>query len=270
MNVQERNNVQVAGSGPATLFFAHGFGCDQSMWRLMAPAYARRFRTVRFDLVGAGGSDLSAYDPQKYSTLQGYADDVLDIIGQFAQGPAIFIGHSVSAMIGMLADLKAPGLIAAHAMIGPSPCYINQGDYFGGFERNDLDALLDTMSRNYLAWAGTIAPAIMGAPDKPELGAELTESFCRTCPDIARQFARLIFLSDHRAQLPRLSAPALILQCSDDIIAPLAVGHYMHRVMPGSTLSIIENVGHCPHMSQPDKTAEMLDAFLRTQGLGQA
>ena len=267
MNVERRHHVQVAGSGPATIFFAHGFGCDQTMWRLVQPAYAGRFRTVTFDLVGAGQSDLLAYDPQKYSSLQGHADDVVELIRQFGQGPVIFVGHSVSAMIGLLADLKAPGRIAAQVMISPSPCHVNDGDYTGGLERQDIDALLGTMEHNYLAWSSTMAPVIMGAPDRPELGAELTGSFCRTDPDIARQLARVTFLSDHRAQLPRLKTPTLILQCSDDLIAPVSVGHYMRQAMPNSTLKIIQNIGHYPHLSEPGAITDAINAFLASQGL---
>lgn len=268
MTVQERNNVQVAGSGPATVFFGHGFGCDQSMWRLIVPAYAKRFRTVEFDLVGAGKSDLSAYDPEKYSTLQGYADDVVEVIKAFGQGCTIFIGHSVSAMIGLLADLKAPGLIAAHAMISPSPCYINQGDYVGGFERKDIDSLLNTMENNYLAWCSTMAPIIMGAPPgRPELSDELAASLHRTDPDIAKQFARVTFLSDYRAELSRLHTPVLILQCSDDLIAPVTVGKYMSQVMPCATLKIIQNTGHCSHLSAPEASIEAINAFLAQEGL---
>lgn len=267
MTVERRHHVQLAGSGPATIFFAHGFGCDQTMWRLVQPAYAGRFRTVTFDLVGAGQSDLSAYDPEKYSSLQGYADDVLELVTEFGQGPVIFVGHSVSAMIGLLADLKAPGRIAAHAMIGPSPCYLNDGDYTGGFEREDIDALLSTMEHNYLAWSSTMAPVIMGAPDRPELGAELASSFCRTDPEIAKQFGRVTFLSDCRAQLPRLTTPTLILQCSNDLIAPVSVGHYMRQAMPHGTLEIIQNIGHCPHLSAPGAITEAINAFLASQGL---
>lgn len=267
MTVERRHHVQVAGSGPATLFFAHGFGCDQTMWRLVQPAYAGRFRTVLFDLVGAGQSDLSAHDPEKYATLQGHADDVAELIGEFGRGPVVFVGHSVSAMIGLLADLKAPGRIAAHVMVAPSPCYLNDGDYHGGFGRADIEALLDTMDHNYLAWAGTMAPAIMGAPDRPELGTELAGSFCRSDPDIARHFARVLFLSDHRALLPALNTPALILQCSDDMIAPVGVGRHMQQAMPGGTLKVIDNIGHCPHLSQPGAVIQAIDAFLARQGL---
>lgn len=262
MSVQRRNNVHVSGSGPATIFLAHGFGCDQNMWRLMAPSYSSRYRVVAFDLVGSGMSDHSAYDSQKYSSLNGYADDVVEIAREFAAGPSIFVGHSVSAMIGALADLKEPGLFAAHAMVGPSPCYINDDDYYGGFSRADIDGLLETLESNYLGWASNMAPAIMGAPEQPELGVELTNSFCRTDPEIAKQFARATFLSDHRAELPRLQTPTLILQCSDDLIAPTQVGEYMQRVLPKATLRIIENVGHCPHLSAPGPSTQAIDAFL--------
>jgi sigma-B regulation protein RsbQ len=267
MDIGKRNNVKVFGDGPATLVFAHGFGCDQNMWRLIAPAYAERYRCVLFDLVGGGSSDLSAYDPVKYGSLQGYADDVLQIAAEFAPTPVIFVGHSVSAMIGMLANLKEPQRFAAQVMIGPSPCYINHGDYQGGFERKDIDALLETLESNYLGWSSTMAPAIMGASDRLELGAELTNSFCRTDPEIAAQFARVTFLSDNRADLPRLQAPTLILQCSDDIIAPVTVGEYLHRTLPRSTLTLIDNVGHCPHLSAPGPSTAAIDAFLAKEGL---
>ena len=266
MSIGKRNNVRASGSGPATLLFAHGFGCDQNMWRRLAPAYATRFRTVLFDLVGSGQSDLFAYDRDKYGTLHGYADDVIEIVQEFAEGPVVFVGHSVSAMIGLLAHLKAPDRFAAQIMVGASPCYINDGDYFGGFERKDIEGLLETMEANYLGWSSNMAPAIMGAPEQPELSHELTNSFCRTDPEIAKHFARVTFLSDHRAELPKLQAPSLILQCSDDIIAPRAVGEYMHAVMPGSTLAVIENVGHCPHLSAPSASADAIDTFLAAHG----
>ena len=237
------------------------------MWRRVQPAFVTRFRTVTFDLVGAGQSDLSAYDPQKYSSLQGYADDVLELITRFGQGPVIFVGHSVSAMIGLLADLKAPGRIAAQVMIGPSPCYLNDKDYTGGFERADINALLSSMDDNYLVWSSMMAPVIMGAPDRPELGVELVNSFCRTDPDIAKAFARVTFLSDNRAQLPLLTTPTLILQSSDDHIAPVSVGHYMRQVMPHGRLKLIENIGHCPHLSAPEAIVDAVNDFLVRQGL---
>jgi sigma-B regulation protein RsbQ len=262
MSVERRNNVHTFGDGPATMFFAHGFGCDQNMWRLLVPTYRERYRVVLFDLVGSGNSDLSAYDPTRYASLQGYADDVLEIVDAFATGPALFVGHSVSSMIGMLANLAAPDRFAAQLMIGPSPCYINDGDYVGGFTRQDIEGLLDTLDSNYLGWSSNMAPAIMGAPEQPVLAEELTNSFCRTDPEIAKQFARVTFLSDLRPQLPKLRAPTLIVQCDDDMIAPVAVGEYMHRVIPTSTLAVIANIGHCPHLSAPGACVTAMDAFL--------
>lgn len=263
MSIQVRNHVQTAGQGQSTMVFAHGFGCDQHMWRLMAPQFQGRFKTVLFDLVGSGSSDLSAYDLDKYGTLHGYASDLIEIIDEFADGPVVFVGHSVSACIGMLAAIAAPERFAAQVMVGPSPCYINDGDYIGGFTRPDIDDLLSTLERNYLGWSSTMAPAIMGSPTQPELGQELTNSFCRTDPDIAKHFARVTFLSDHRADLSNVTTPSLILQCSEDIIAPQSVGQYMHRSMPRSTLRIIDNVGHCPHLSAPSASADAIGDFLR-------
>ncbi len=262
MNVESRNNVSVSGVGSATMVMAHGFGCDKSMWRFLAPAFEQRYKVITFDMVGSGASDLSAYDRDKYASLHGYADDVLEIIEQFADGPVIFVGHSVSSTIGLLATIKAPGRFVANIMVGPSPCYINDGDYVGGFSREDIDDLLDTLDGNYLGWSSNMAPAIMGAPSQPELGVELTNSFCRTDPEIAKHFARATFLSDHRADVARSSTPTLILQCSDDLIAPRQVGEYMHRQLPDSVLHIIDNVGHCPHMSAPMASTAAIDAFL--------
>ncbi len=262
MSIKRRNNVTVSGDGPATMFFAHGFGCDQNMWRLLAPEYAKRFRVVLFDLVGSGGSDLTAFDPTKYGTLHGYAEDIREIVRELGKGPSLFVGHSVSSMIGMLADIAEPGAFAAQIMIGPSPCYINDGDYVGGFSRQDIESLLETLDSNYLGWSSNMAPAIMGAPDKPELGVELTNSFCRTDPEIAKHFARVTFLSDHRADLPKLKTPTLVLQCSDDMIAPMSVGEYLKKTLPRATLAVIENVGHCPHLSSPGPSASAIDAFL--------
>jgi len=261
-SVQLRNNVRIAGNGHATMVFAHGFGCDQTMWRFLAPIYAERFRTITFDLVGSGGSDPAAYSRDKYDTLHGYADDLLDIVDEFADGPVVFVGHSVSTMIGMLATIKAPHKFSSQIMVSPSPSYINEGDYVGGFTRGDINELLETMEANYLGWASNLAPAIMGAPDNPALREELTNSFCRNDPNIAKDFARVTFLSDHRSDLAHSSVPALILQCTDDLVAPRTVGEYMHKHMPASTLHIIENVGHCPHMSAPTESSRAIDDFL--------
>jgi sigma-B regulation protein RsbQ len=261
MSVLTRNNVHVAGNGPPMLF-VHGFGCDQNMWRLLAPHFAETHTCILLDLVGSGRSDLSAYDPQKYSSLHGYAADLCEVLAAVTSAPAVCVGHSVSAMIGLLANLRSPDQFLAQVMVGPSPCYVNDGDYVGGFERSDIESLLETMESNYLGWSSNMAPAIMGAPDQPELAVELTNSFCRTDPDIARQFARVTFLSDHRADLPKLQAPTLILQCSQDIVAPRPVGEYMHGRIPNSTLCIIDNVGHCPHLSAPGASATAMEQFL--------
>jgi sigma-B regulation protein RsbQ len=261
-HIQLRNNVRISGNGAATMVFAHGFGCDQTMWRFLAPAYQDRFRTISFDLVGSGGSDLAAYDREKYGSLHGYADDLLEILDAFATGPVVFVGHSVSTMIGLLATIKAPEKFVAQVMVGPSPCYINDGDYTGGFSHEDIDELLETMDANYLGWSSSMAPAIMGAPNRPDLREELTSSFCRNDPDIAKHFARVTFTSDHRADVPKSTVPALILQCSDDLVAPVAVGQFLHRHLPASTLRIIENVGHCPHMSAPTASSNAIDQFL--------
>jgi sigma-B regulation protein RsbQ len=261
MSVLQRNTVHVQGSGPPMLF-VHGFGCDQNMWRFLAPHFARSHRTILVDLVGSGHSQLAAYDKRKYGTLQGHADDMCEVLRELGGEPALFVGHSVSAMIGLLANLSAPELFRAQVMVGPSPCYINDGEYYGGFERKDIEGLLEALESNYLGWSSNMAPAIMGAPDQPELAQELTNSFCRTDPDIAKHFARVTFLSDHRADLPKLQAPTLILQCSDDVIAPMAVGEYMARTLPNATLRVIENVGHCPHLSAPGASVAAMEDFL--------
>lgn len=264
--IQLRNNVQVRGKGAATMVFVHGFGCDQNMWRLVAPAFEERFRIVLIDLVGNGATDLSAYNRQKYGSLQGHADDVLEVIEEFAIGPVIFVGHSVGTIIGVLAGLKAPEKFSAQVMIGPSPCYINDGDYIGGFTKQDIESLLETLEGNYFGWSSHMAPVIMGSPEQPGLAVELTNSFCRTDPEISKHFARVTFLSDHRAELALLDVPVLILQCSDDLIAPLSVGEYIHRTLPRSTLNLIDNVGHCPHLSQPAATISAIEEFLLTIG----
>jgi sigma-B regulation protein RsbQ len=263
MSVRQRNNVKVAGSGSSTMVFGHGFGCDQNMWRLLMPYFSDRFRMVVFDHVGSGNSDLSAYQKAKYASLHGYADDLVEVLDECGEGPVHFVGHSVSAMIGMLANIKAPRLFATQIMVGPSPCYINDSGYVGGFERSDIDSLLASLESNYFGWSSTMAPVIMGTPSMPELGEELANSFCRTDPAIAQHFARVTFLSDHRADLPKLTAPTLILQCTEDIIAPPEVGLYLSKAIPNSTLVIIDNVGHCPHLSAPAASSAAIDEFLQ-------
>jgi sigma-B regulation protein RsbQ len=266
--VLERNCVRVSGVADGRpLVFVHGFGCDQAMWRFVVPDFEVDHRVVMLDLVGSGNSDLSAYDPQKYASLKGYAADIVEICRELQLSDVVFVGHSVSAMIGLLASVKQPDAFAAQIMIGPSPCYINDGDYVGGFSRTDIDSLLVAIESNYLGWSSNMAPAIMGAPEQPELAAELTNSFCRTDPEIALQFARVTFLSDVRADVPKLRVPALIVQCNDDLIAPISVGEYLHRELPRSMLRVIENLGHCPHLSAPSSTAQAMDAFLDEERL---
>jgi sigma-B regulation protein RsbQ len=248
------------------MLFAHGFGCDQNMWRYVAPAFADTHRIVLFDHVGAGGSDLRAYDGDRYSRLDGYAADVLEICRALGLQHVIFVGHSVSAVIGILAAIQEPDLFDKLILIGPSPRYIDDGDYVGGFDRNDIDELLESMDSNYLGWSSVMAPAIMGNPDRPELGAELANSFCRTDPQIAKQFARVTFLSDNRADLARVSTPSLILQCSADVIAPVPVGQYVHHQIPRSTLVHMRATGHCPNLSAPQETIAAIQAFLESAG----
>jgi sigma-B regulation protein RsbQ len=265
MRVRQRHNITVTGPADApVMLFAHGFGCDQNMWRYVVPHFAGTHRIVLFDHVGAGRSDPAAYDAQRYSSLDGYAADVVEICRELELENVTFVGHSVSAMIGVLAAQAAPELFAALVLVGPSPRYINDGDYVGGFEQKDILELLDSLESNYLGWSSAMAPVIMGRPDRPELGAELTESFCRTDPDIARRFARVTFLSDNRADLARVDTPTLVLQCTNDVIAPVSVGRYVATQMPNATLVLLDATGHCPNLSAPAETARAIGDWLRT------
>ena len=264
MKILERNNVIVSGNDKAetTLMFAHGYGCDQNMWRLVVPAFEARFRIVLFDHVGAGGSDLGAYSAVKYASLEGYADDVIEIVETLNLTSVVFVGHSVSSMIGVIAANKAPGLFRSLVLVGPSPSYINDDDYTGGFTRPQIDELLESLDANHMGWSMAMAPVIMGNPNREELGQELAASFCRTDPAIAKAFAKTTFLSDSRDALPLVKVPTLILQCSDDIIAPEEVGQYVHANIPGSTLVLMEATGHCPNLSAPAETIAAIDAFV--------
>jgi sigma-B regulation protein RsbQ len=257
-----RNNVHTYGTGVSAMVFAHGFGCDQNMWRYVAPAFEDRFQIVLFDHVGSGGSDLKAYDPKKYSTLEGYADDVVDIGNALGLKEAVFVGHSVSAMIGLLATLKSPHMFKRVVMVGPSPRYIDDDGYVGGFTQGQISELLEFLGENYMGWSAAMAPVIMGNADRPELGEELTNSFCRTDPDIAKEFARVTFMSDNRRDLSKLAIPTLILQCSEDVIAPMAVGEYMHRQLPNSKLVILKATGHCPNLSAPQEVISAIRDFV--------
>lgn len=266
MSILQRNNVQVTGAGAQTLVFAHGFGCDQNMWRFVAPHFEATHQVVLFDYVGAGHSDLAAYDPKKYGSLDGYTADLIEVIEALKISAVTLVGHSVSAMIGVLAAARRPDLFGALVLVGPSPRYLNDDGYVGGFSRVDIDELLDALDSNYLGWSSATAPMIMGNPDRPSLGEELTNSFCRMDPKIAGQFARVTFLSDNRADLARVGVPTLILQCADDFIAPTVVGEFVHAQIPGSTLVHLDAVGHCPNLSAPAETTEAISNFLRTLG----
>lgn len=258
----KRMNVRTAGSGERKMMFAHGFGCDQEMWRLVAPAFEQDFETVLFDYVGAGASDLTAYDAAKYSSLEGYSDDVIDLARACGMKDAVFVGHSVSAMIGLIAARRAPELFSSLVLVVPSPCYINDGDYLGGFDPAEIDELLALLDSNHLGWAQEMAPIIMGNGDRPELGQELADSFCRIDPEIAQRFARVTFLTDSRADIGALDARVLILHCREDAIAPPSVITYVHRAIPGSQLVMLDATGHCPHLSAPEATIAAIKAFV--------
>jgi sigma-B regulation protein RsbQ len=263
MNARTRNNVTEHGrAGGQPMLFAHGFGCDQNMWRFVWPRFEAQYRVVLFDHVGAGGSDLAAYDDERYSSLEGYADDVLEICCELELEDVVLVGHSVSAMIGVLAAAAEPERFARLVLVGPSPRYIDDDGYVGGFSREDIEGLLESMDSNYLGWSSQMAPVIMGNPDRPELGEELTNSFCRTDPEIARSFARVTFLSDNREDLARVTTPSLVLQCAEDAIAPEEVGRFVEREMPGARLVTLDAVGHCPNLSAPEVTAEAIEDFL--------
>ena len=262
-DVLTRNNVHVSGRGTQPMLFAHGFGCDQSMWRFAAPAFEDGYRVVLFDYVGSGKSDLAAYDPERYARLDGYAQDVLDVCEALDLRDVVFVGHSVSSVVGVLAANRAPERFAHLVLVGPSPRYLNDPpDYVGGFERADIEGLLDMMDKNYIGWASTLAPAIMQNPERPGLSAELEESFCSTDPVIARRFAEATFFADNRADLAGVRVPALVLQCAEDLIAPEPVGRYVAQQIPYSTLRLMRATGHCPHMSHPEETVALIRAYL--------
>ncbi|TWP49082.1 alpha/beta hydrolase [Lentzea tibetensis] len=262
MDVFHRNHVTVTGQPDGrVVVLSHGFGCDQNIWRLVVPALAARFKVVLFDHVGAGRSDMTAWREERYSSLNGYADDVVALLDELDLRDVVFVGHSVSAMIGVLAAADAPSRFGGLVLLTPSPCYLDDGDYRGGFSRADIDELLESLESNYLGWSATMAPVIMGNPDRPELGQELTNSFCRTDPRIARVFARATFLSDNRADLALVTAPTLVVECTQDAIAPREVGAYVHASVPGSALVTLDATGHCPQLSAPEATARAIAEF---------
>ncbi|MEO8189473.1 MAG: alpha/beta hydrolase [Acidobacteriota bacterium] len=264
-DVLARNNVHVSGRGIRPMLFAHGFGCDQNMWRYITPAFEDDYKIVLFDYVGAGKSDVRAYNADRYGTLAGYAQDVLDVCEALDLHDAIYVGHSVSCMTGILAAIREPERFDRLILIGPSPRYINEAGYVGGFERKDLEGLFDVMDKNYLGWANFLAPVVMKNAERPELARELEQSFCSTDPNIARRFAEVTFFADNRADLPKLRTPSLLLQCADDAIAPEVVGDYLESHVPGSTLRKLRATGHCPHMSHPDETIAAMKDYLAEQ-----
>jgi sigma-B regulation protein RsbQ len=266
MNVVERNNVVSSGLVRGQpILFAHGFGCDQNMWRFVAPQFEDDYRVILFDHVGAGGSDTAAYDRRKYSSLAGYAADILEICHELELRDVIFVGHSVSAMMGVLAAAEEPDLFAKLVLVGPSPRYLDDEGYVGGFGREDIDGLLESLDSNYLGWSGAMAPVIMGNSDRPELGEELTNSFCRADPAIAKHFARVTFLSDNRSDLARANVPTLVLQSSEDVIASVEVGRYVERELPQAELVLLDATGHCPNLSAPEETTSAIKAFLAAE-----
>ena len=262
MEIIKRNNVTIHGHGDRTMIFAHGFGCGQHMWRYIWPAFEDDYKIVLFDYVGSGNSDITAYNTERYASLNGYAQDVIDICNALNLKNSVFVGHSVSSMVGVLASIKAPDLFQSLILVGPSARYINDGDYLGGFEKADIDELLTTMEKNYIGWANFLGPAIMKNDDRPELGQELTDSFCSTDPVIARQFAQVTFLSDNRGDLCKVNHPTLIMQCTQDLIAPLEVGQYLEENLKGSTQKVMQATGHCPHLSAPEETIRLMKEFL--------
>ncbi|HSP05067.1 MAG TPA: alpha/beta hydrolase [Acidimicrobiales bacterium] len=266
MSVRARHNVQISGVPDGQpLVFAHGFGCDQHMWRHVAPRFEDRYQVVLFDHVGAGGSQTEAYDPERHASLDGYAEDVVTLVEGLDLHGVVFVGHSVSAMIGILAARRAPERFAHLVLVGPSPRYIDDPDsgYVGGFSAPDIDELLASLESNYLGWSSAMAPVIVGNPERPELGVELTESFCKADPEIQQRFAKATFLSDNRADLAHVPVPCLVLQCRDDVIAPESVGRYVDDQLPESELVILDATGHCPNLSAPDETTAAIEAYLR-------
>ena len=266
ISVLERSNVTVSGAnGPGTraLVFLHGLGGDQATWRLLVPHFEAEYQVIQLDLVGAGGSHLHEYSRERHGDLAGHAADLLDVLHALALYEVVFVGHSVGAMIGVIAAVREPERFAKMVLISPSPRFLNEKGYAGGFEQKDINELLAAMEADYHGWSQGISPVMMGADESPELVMELTNSFVRTNPEIARHFARVTFLSDTRAELSFLTTPTLVVQSAHDVIAPLAVGHYLNEQLADSRIVVIETGGHCPHLSAPQQTLAAIDAFLK-------
>lgn len=257
-----RNNVRVLGKGSQPILFAHGYGCDQNMWRYVYPAFEDNYKVVLFDHVGAGNSDHSQYSKEKYESLEGYAEDILEICRDLELENVILVGHSVSSMIAVLAEIAEPFRFAHLILVCPSPRFINDEGYVGGFEEEDIEELMEALDSNYLGWSANMAPVIMGNPERPELGEELTNSFCRTNPEIAKHFAKVTFLSDNRKDLPLVKTPSLVLQSAEDVLAPREVGDFVHNEIKNSVLKVMDVSGHCPNLSEPEKTISAIKEYL--------
>ncbi|WP_158859216.1 alpha/beta fold hydrolase [Lunatibacter salilacus] len=263
-NLIRRNNINIFGNGTQAIVFAHGFGCDQNMWRHITPAFEKEYQVILYDHVGSGKSDQSAYDFEKYSSLHGYADDLIEICNDLHLQKVIFVGHSVSSMIGILASTKRPDLFEKLVLIGPSPCYVNKNGYVGGFTSQDIDELIETLESNYLGWSSYITPVIIGNPEMPEYSEELRNSFCNMNPEIAKHFAKVTFLGDNREDLQKVTIPTLIIQCHPDVIAPVVVGEFVHKEIPNSRYVLLNSSGHCPHLTSPDQVISSIHTFLTT------
>jgi sigma-B regulation protein RsbQ len=264
-DIIKRNNVTIRGAGEEAIMFAHGFGCDQNSWRHILPAFEKDYQVVSFDYVGAGKSDLSAYNSKRYALLDGYADDIIEVCSALSLNRVILVGHSVSCMVAVIAALKAPAIFRNLIFVSPSPYFFRDGDYFGGLEKTDVDALFEMMDNNYLGWSSMLAPAIMGNPDRPELGEDLTNSFCSTDPTIAREFARAVFYSDNRKYLPQLRVNSLTLQCEQDMLAPLVIATYINDHTPGNSIINLKATGHCPHLSAPEEVVSSIRQYLENE-----
>ena len=264
MGVLNRNNVNIIGSGKQVIMFAHGFGCDQSMWRFVTPAFEKVYKIVLFDYVGCGKSDISQYREDRYNSLYGYALDVLEICHELDLQDVILVGHSVSSMIGMLASIQEPELFRSLILVCPSACYVNKNGYYGGFEEKDLLGLMEVMENNYVGWASFLAPLVMKNEARPELIQELEESFCSMDKEITENFARVTFFSDNRKELYDVKVPSLVLQCREDDIASEKVGEYVHNTLQNSEIYYMNATGHCPHMSHPQETIDSMKNYLAT------
>jgi len=265
-NIIKRNNINISGKGKKPIIFAPGFGCDQTVWKDVLPAFEEDYQVILFDYVGFGGSDISAFNSVKYGKLSGYVQDVLDVCAVLDLKEAIFVGHSVSSMIGLLASNAEQSYFSHLIMIGPSPCYLNDPpDYYGGFEKEDLENLIDMMEKNYIGWANVFSSTLINNAERTDAAKELEDRFCSTDPLIATTFAKACFFTDSRQDITKAKVPSLILQCTEDIIAPKGVGEYLKRNMPNSEITYMNTSSHCPHISDPDETILSIKNYLINQ-----